>query len=432
MTRRLLLLFFTLFVAMIGFGITVPVLPFFVERLALGEAAARESVAFHVGALTSAYALTQLGLAPLWGLWSDRHGRKPVVVLGLGGFALAQAVFGLGTSLPLLYGARLVAGVFSAALLTAASAYIADTLPEETRGRGMAWMGTALSLGFFVGPVLSGLLARRDWHLGTTPGHLVFDGFSIPFFVAAGLALVTLPLVFVWLPESLDRSRRPDAARSPVRWADLGLRLKDVLALVLFSQAALTLFEAVFALYADQVLRFSLAEIGYAFALCGLVMAVFQGGAVGFLTGRVRTQRQIAGGFGMLGVGLGLLLWVRSVSAALAAVALLALGVALVTPNLLTLVANRSGVHTGVGLGLRNTFSSLGQIAGPLLGGLLYGWQVNLPFQAAAIGTLVLAAGVWGPGQRSTGHAVQASLTSHPERFEPSNGSKSWKQLKEK
>lgn len=413
MNKRLLLLFFTLFVAMIGFGITLPVLPFFVERLALGEAASREAVAFHVGTLTSAYALTQLGLAPLWGLWSDRHGRKPLVVIGLAGFAMAQAVFGVGTSLPLLYGARLVAGVFSAALLTGASAYIADTLPEQTRGRGMAWMGTALSLGFFAGPVLSGLLARRTWHLGAGSGHLVFDGFSIPFFAAAGLALATLPLVFVWLSESLETSRTPEDVRSPVRWAALGLRLKDVLALVLFSQAALTLFEAVFALYADQVLRFGMAEIGYAFALCGLVMAVFQGGAVGFLTGRVRTRQQIAAGFGMLGAGLGLLLWVRSVPAVMAVVSLLALGVALVTPNLLTLVANRSGVHTGAGLGLQNTFSSLGQIAGPLLGGLLFGWQVDLPFLATAGVALVLAAGIWGLARKSSPRTVQASVASN-------------------
>jgi DHA1 family multidrug resistance protein-like MFS transporter len=221
----------------------------------------------------------------------------------------------------------------------------------------------------------------------------------------------------VWLPESLGTSHTPETVRSSVRWADLGLRLKDVLALVLFSQAALTLFEAVFALYADQVLRFSLAEIGYAFALCGLVMAVFQGGAVGFLTGRVRTRQQIATGFGILGVGLGLLLWVRSVPAVLAVVGLLALGVALVTPNLLTLVANRSGVHTGAGLGLQNTFSSLGQIAGPLLGGLLFGWQVDLPFQVTAGVALVVAAGIWSLGHRLSARAGQTSVASKASTF---------------
>lgn len=394
MNKRLLLLFFSLFIAMIGFGITLPALPFFVERLALDGNASPESVAFHVGALTGAYALTQLALAPIWGLWADRHGRKPLVVIGLGGFALAQAVFGLGTSLPLLYGARLVGGVFSAALLTASSAYVADTLPEETRGRGMAWLGTAQSLGFVVGPMLSSLLARRDWHLDLSTNHFVFDGFSIPFFVAAALALVTLPLVAFGMPESLKASRSPISDKPQAPWLSLGLRLKGVLALVFFSQGALALFEAVFALYADRVLRLGLTEIGYAFALCGLVMAVFQGGAVGFLSGHIRPRHQVSVGFGMLGVGLLLLLVVQSVPAVLSMVGLLALGLALITPNLLTLIANRSGPHAGVALGLRNSFGSLGQIMGPLLGGLLFGWQTSLPFLATA--GIALAIGSWG------------------------------------
>lgn len=411
MNKRLLLLFFSLFIAMIGFGITLPALPFFVERLALGGNASPESVAFHVGALTSAYALTQLALAPLWGLWSDRHGRKPLVVIGLGGFALAQAVFGLGTSLPLLYGARLAGGVFSAALLTASSAYVADTLSEEMRGRGMAWLGTAQSLGFVVGPMLSSLLARRDWHLDLTPGHLVFDGFSIPFFVAAGLAIVTMPLVIGGLPESLKATLSPASTGPRMPWTVLGMRLKGVLALVLFSQGALALFEAVFALYADRVLRLGLAEIGYAFALCGLVMAVFQGGAVGFLSGHIRPRHQVAAGFGMLGTGLLLLLLVRSAPVVLWMVGLLALGLALITPNLLTLIANRSGLHTGAGLGLRNAFGSLGQVTGPLLGGVLFGWQTSLPFLATAGVALGLAIGIWSLGRRSSTRLGQASAT---------------------
>jgi DHA1 family multidrug resistance protein-like MFS transporter len=127
-------------------------------------------------------------------------------------------------------------------------------------------------------------------------------------------------------------------------------------------------------------------------------MALFQGGAVGFLTGRVSARRQVATGFGMLGGGLVLLLLVRSVAAASATVALLALGLALVAPNLLTLAANRSGLHAGAGLGLHTTFSSLGQIAGPLLGGLLFGWRATLPFALAGTAALALGAWLWRRG----------------------------------
>ncbi len=389
MTWRLLLLFTTLFVAMIGFSVTLPALPFFVERLALGKAASDGLVAFHVGALTSAYALAQLVAAPVWGRWSDRHGRRPLILAGLSGFALAQVLFGLGTSLPVLYGARLAGGVFAAALLTGASVYVADTLPEALRAKGMAWKGTALSLGFVVGPVLSGFLSRRDWHVALTPGHLAFDGFSLPFFAAAALAAAVLPFVVAWLPES--RERVGEAENRPATWTSYAVRLKDLLALTFFAEGALALFEAVFALYAIRVLRFGPVQIGYAFALCGLVMALAQGGIAGFLSGRVRVWRLIAGGFGLVGAGLVALLLVRSPAAVLFAVALFSLGIAVITPNLLSLIASRSGAHTGVGLGLQSTFGSLGQTAGPVFGGLLFAWQVALPFEATAAAALILA-----------------------------------------
>lgn len=380
---------------MIGFGIPLPALPFFVERLALGEGASEGTVALHVGALTSAYALTQLACAPLWGWWADRWGRKPLLIVGLGGFAVAQAAFGLGTSLPLLYGARLVGGASSAALLTASAAYVADTLPVAQRGVGMAWRGTALNLGVVAGPLLSGLLARRDWHVDVELGHCVFDGFSIPFFAAAGMAVAALPLVMALLAESRPEGTTTQGARSIVSWRGMVGRLGDVLVLVLASQAFLALFEAAFALYAGQVLVFSLAQVGYVFVVCGLVMAVFQGGLAGWMAGRVRTRHQVAVGFGLLGMGLGGLLLVESVPVVLGTVGVLALGIALIDPSLLTLVANRSGSQAGVGLGLQNAASSLGQVIGPLLGGLLYAWRPGLPFQVAAGGALALATIVW-------------------------------------
>lgn len=402
MPRRLLLLFFILFVAMIGFGVTLPALPFFVERLALGDGASAGGVALHVGALTSTYALAQLACAPFWGWGADRYGRKPLLVTGLSGFAIAQAAFGLSTSLPLLYGARLMGGASSAALLTISAAYVADTLSPAQRGQGMAWRGTALNLGVVAGPLLSGLLARRDWHVDLSAGHFVLDGFSIPFFAAAAMAVAALPLVVAHLPESRPPKPASDQAPPAVPWTDIVGRLGDVLVLVLASQAFLALFEAAFALYAGQVLGFSLAQVGYVFVVCGLVMAVFQGGLAGWLVGRVRTRFLVAVGFGVLGAGMGLLVIVESVPIVLGVVGVLALGVALIDPSLLTLAANRSGTHAGVGLGLQNAASSLGQVIGPLLGGVLYAWRAGLPFQVAAGGALALAALVWqAPGALS-------------------------------
>jgi multidrug resistance protein len=171
MKKRLFVLLACLFVVMIGFGITLPVLPFYVERLALAEGVSLQSVVIHVGLLTGVYALMQLIFAPLWGRWSDRVGRRPLILIGIAGYVIAQVLFGLATSLWLLYAARILGGILSSATLPASAAYVADLTTEKERSRGMAWLGTAVSLGVVVGPALGGLLSRRDWHFNRRIGH---------------------------------------------------------------------------------------------------------------------------------------------------------------------------------------------------------------------------------------------------------------------
>ena len=383
-------LYLALFLAMIGFGLTLPVLPSFVERLAIGPAATDAGVALHVGALTSAYAFSQIVFGPLWGWWSDRHGRRPVIALGLVGVAASHVTFGLGTSLPLLYGARLLGGLFAAAVVVASTAAIVDRLPVGSRGRAMAWQGTAISLGFVAGPALGGLFAREAWHLPLTGQPLVFDGFSIPFFLAAAMSLAALPSI-LRAPAPPRSESRGGSRVTHIAWRSMIGRMRDVFGLMIVAQGVLALFEAVFALYATRVLRFGLNEIGLAFALCGLVMAVFQGGAVAWLSGRVSIRVQVSSGFALLGGGLLLLLMLDRVVAVLGAVSLLALGVALVTPNILTLVADRSGSAAGSGLGLVNTAAGLGQVVGPLAGGVLFGLRAELPFLVAGATTLAVA-----------------------------------------
>ncbi len=392
MSRSLLLVFFSLFVTMIGFGLTLPALPFFVERLALGPDATQQEIAFHVGGLTSAFALTQLCFSPAWGWLSDARGRKLVLVVGMVGFSLSQLAFGLSNSLVLLYSARLGGGVFASAVLTMSSTYVADLLPVETRAKGMAWRGSAAGLGVVMGPMLSGLLARENFHFESNVfGHLLIDGFSIPFFTAALLAAATVPLLVKWLPQIAPVPETINSERQKPTWFQLGLRLRGLLGIVLASQLGLALFEAVFALFAAQELVLNLTQIGYGFAVCGLVMAIFQGGVVSYLNGRISEQVQIASGFAMTGAGLLLLLGVESLLYILGAVGLLALGISLITPNVITLIANRSQFHEGAAMGIQNAVASLGQVIGPLLGGLLFGLYVDLPFVSVGVFMLLLA-----------------------------------------
>lgn len=381
MKKPLFVLLTCVFVVMIGFGITLSVLPFYVERLAVEGGASRQSIVLHVGLLTGVYPLVQLIFAPLWGRWSDRIGRRPLIIIGNAGYVIAQVLFGLATSLWLLYAARILGGALSAVTLPVAAAYVADMTTEEERGRGMAWFGTAVSLGVVVGPALGGMLSRRDWHFNLRYWHFLADSFSIPFFAAGFLGLLALGAAIRWLPESLPSPGTP-AAKSEIKrdWRRLVKSLRPLLALALAGQFGLTIFEATFALYAQAKFNYGPVEVGAVFVVCGLVMTVFQAGAVGLLAGRISEIYQIGAGFGLMGTGIALLSTARTTFFVFAFVALLSLGMAFIAPNLAALISKRGGRQSGAALGIQNAVNSLGQASGTLLGGALFVWQMNAPY----------------------------------------------------
>jgi DHA1 family multidrug resistance protein-like MFS transporter len=382
-SKHLFVLLACLFVVMIGLGITMPVLPFYVERLALSGGASRQAVTMHVGLLTGAYALGQLFFAPVWGRLSDRTGRRPLLLIGIAGYVVAQVLFGLATSLWLLYAARILGGILSSAALPISAAYVADMTTEEGRGPGMAWLGTATSLGFVVGPALGGMLSRRDLHFGARYGHFMIDSFSIPFFTAAALGLFTLFAALRWLPESLPATvlRAKYKGTEERDWRGLARTLRPLLGLVLVAQFALATFEATFALYAQAMFNYGPVRVGAAFVVCGFVMTVFQVGAVGLLAGRVREIYQVGAGFGMMGISLGLFVIARTTPVVFALVGLVALGTAFVSPNLTALISKRGGINrVGESLGVQNAANSLAQASGPLLGSALYVWHLSAPY----------------------------------------------------
>ena len=404
MKKPLFVLLASLFIVMIGFGITLPVLTFYVERLALAAGAAPRTIVLHVTLLTSVYALMQLLFAPLWGRLSDRIGRRPLILMGIAGYVAAQIMFGLSTSLWLLYAARIVGGILSSATLPASAAYVVDMTTKDERARGMAWLGTATSLGVIVGPALGGVLSRRDWHFTASVGHLRIDGFSTPFFAAALLGLLVLPAAWRWLPESLPSATavptgRVEAAQRLKSWPALVRVLAPLLVMTITGQLALAMFEATFALFAQSKFAFGPTEVGYVFVVCGLVMTLMQTGAVGCLTGRITALAQIVAGFTIMGVGITLLATAQSIVPVFAFVALLSAGMALIAPNLSALVSTRGGARqAGTALGIQNSASSLGQSIGPLLGGGLYIWQRNAPY---LVGGALLAAVALATGRKA-------------------------------
>jgi len=205
----------------------------------------QRTIALHVGILTSVYALCQLVMAPVMGRLGDRIGRRPVLLAGVAGLALSEALFGVTSSLLALYLLRGLGGVAAAALLVSTSAYVADLTSDKDRATGMGWFGTVVSLGFVAGPLLGGALSLPRFAVPIGP--VVVDGFSLPFLVAGALPLVTLVVATRILPKS--RPAGVDAPRR-VRLATARRPLLALFSLAAAGQFGLALFEGTFILYA--------------------------------------------------------------------------------------------------------------------------------------------------------------------------------------
>jgi MFS transporter, DHA1 family, multidrug resistance protein len=385
MSKRLFLLLACLFVVMIGFGVSLPILPFYARHLH-AAGVPLDAIAIHITLLTSIYAFVQLIAAPFWGQWSDRVGRRPLILLGIAGSAITQLMFGFASSLSMLYVVRAVGGFLSAAMLPAATAYVSDLTAERDRAQGMAWLGTAVSLGVIVGPAFGGLTTREDLQFTLGFFDIKVENYAPPFFLAAVLMFLTLLVALRWLPESLSLKSATVLARQPaLNWTKLGKPLLLLLGLTTIAQFGLTLFESVFALYAQEKLGYGPTQTGFVFMMCGSVMAVFQIIAVGYLSRYMNAIAQVALGFALMGSGIFLLLTARSLPIVLGVVGILAFGMALITPNLTALISERGGQHTGTVLGIQNAANSLGQVGGSMLGGILFAWQVSAPYSFAGI-----------------------------------------------
>ena len=202
MPKRLLVLYLCLYLSMIGYGLSLPLIPFFLQQLLGLKNVTSAQVSIHVGTVTASFAFMQMIFAPLWGRLSDRTGRRRLLLLfGLSGYALSLAMVGLSDNVGMLYGTRMLNGIFSAAVLPIASAYIVDITPREFRARGLAWHGTSVGLGIVSGPALASFvsdLVKRH------PLHLSFIDLN-PFSHAHKLHRHSFSMECLFLPASLHR-----------------------------------------------------------------------------------------------------------------------------------------------------------------------------------------------------------------------------------
>jgi MFS transporter, DHA1 family, tetracycline resistance protein len=362
----LLVIFLTVFIDLLGFGIIIPLLPFYAEHFGAS--------ALMVGLLSTSFSLAQFLFAPFWGRLSDRIGRRPVILIGLLGSALSYAFFAMATSLAALFAARTLAGIAGANIPTA-QAFIADTTTPETRARGMGIIGAAFGLGFIFGPAIGGFLSH--W------------GYAAPAWFASALSFANFAAALVLLPES-----RPAHARDfsepgrleVIRRAIVRPNLPMVLLVYFLVLTSFASFEAMFALYSERRFGFTAVTIGYMFAWVGVVLATVQGLLVGRVVKQVGERVVIPAAITVLAGALWLVPLAGSVPVLAAACGLLALGMGFNSPSLLSAISQLADPRDqGSTLGVSQSLGSLARIIGPLWGGWVFDHVgVRFPFYTAA------------------------------------------------
>lgn len=373
-SRNITILFFTLVVVMMGFGMIIPILPFYIESF---DASGSE-----LGLLMAIFALMQFIFSPIWGSLSDRYGRKPFLLLGAIGNALSMVFFGLSTQLWMLYIFRALAGSLSSATLPTAMAYIGDSTTEENRSKGMGLMGAAMGVGMILGPGLGGWLAQFSLQL--------------PFFIAAGLSTLAALLIVLILPDSLPESERETSAsptRSPqfqAMWQALSSPIGVLLILAFILSFGLTNFEAVFGLFALERFDYGPQTVGILLTFIGVISSVMQGALTGPITRRWGETNVIRASLISTAIGFILMLAAFNFLTVLLTVGLFIISNALLRPAVSSLISQRATSGQGISLGLNNAFMSLGRIIGPLWAGYLFDINLHYPYLS---GSVVMLAG---------------------------------------
>lgn len=381
--NRISLILLSLFVVMLGYGILLPTLPYYTERLALGDNLDTDSINFHIGFLTSIYPLFQLLFVVLWGRLSDKYGRKPIIIVGLIGFVIMQLLTGLATSLTMLYVARIFGGIFTSSVIPVSNAYLSDITSEKRRTKIMAWSGVAISSGVIFGPVIGGFLSQTDIHIKYSIGLLHLDRFSVPFLFVALLGLIVLFVVMKWL-KNTARVHRLMTQKVSLRFTFTKYFIV-LLILSFVAQFVVTLFETVFSIYGKDELGFNSKQLGLGFMLCGSVMAVLQPVFASYGEKFLSPKKQIAIGFLIAGVSLIAFPFFTSEFLVYGLIIMFAAGGALVTPNLLSAVSLTSKENTGRNISIQSSTGSVGQILGPVVGTWLIADSFYYPFIIAGL-----------------------------------------------
>lgn len=378
--RRMWIVFLIVFVNMLGFGIILPLLPYYVESFGAGVLV--------VGLLSTTYSFFQLLSAPVLGEVSDKLGRRPVLLFSISGTALSFVIMGLARSVPMLFAARIVDGISGGNIATA-QAYIADITTKENRTQGMGVMIAAYSTGMIVGPAFGGILSVY--------------GYSVPAYVAGAFALAATILTFFFLPES----RR--AHSGPAGWKARFFNIGDfyhalthpevgfLLTISFMALFAFSLMQGIFSLFTEHTLRLTARDNGIIFAYLGVVGVIMQVFILRRLLKAVPERRAAGLGIAGVAVSLGMIAMCESIPLLLVSVTLLAVSVSIAWPVVTSLISKKTPEdEQGNVAGMSQSVASMAQLLGPVAGSYIYstaGARAPL-FAATAILTVTALLGI--------------------------------------
>ncbi len=379
--KPLIVIFLTVFIYLLGFGIVIPIIPLLGIQLG--------ATPFETGLLLAIYSLMQFVFSPFWGRLSDRYGRRPILLICLAGEVFSYLLFAQAHSLTILFIARAFSGFFGASISTA-SAYISDITPPNERSKGMALIGAAFGLGFLFGPAIGGGLTVWAEHISKNPQfHTSFSSYWV-----SGLCLVTFIFAYFNLKETLVKSAEPQEKKNRFGQIIKYFKTETVgpLIFVFFlASLAMSTMEATLVLFMKDKFGWGLKEVSFGFAYVGVMIIITQGFLVRRLIPRYGEKQVLRFGLILMSMGLSGIAIAESIFVLAITQTLLAIGIGFTNPSTLGSISLLTdSKEQGAALGTTQGMSSLGRIIGPAVGGALYGaFSIQSPFILAGFMTLI-------------------------------------------
>lgn len=365
-TKPLIIIFITVFIDLVGFGIVIPLLPYYAET------APFNATPFEVGILFASYSLMQFVFSPILGSLSDKYGRRPILFFSIIGSGIGYLFIGFAFALWMVFVGRILAGI-TGGNLSAAQAYIADVTTKENRAKGMGLFGAAFGLGFIFGPAIGGILSRY--------------GINIPFLFAAALSFANAFLLYFILPESVKKDAYKTSEFRKNRLVELFESLKDahfgtLNAVYFFLVTSFSIMTYAFVLYTIERFGYNAEQNGYIFAFIGILAVIFQGGLFAKLAWRFGENPLMIIGCLMMATSLFAIPYVSPEAGGLLALLIvtgfLAIGNSMASPAITSLVSKISNeAEQGKSLGVMQSGASLARAIGPAVGGVLLNNSLN-------------------------------------------------------